>query len=204
MGFERLLANVDDARSNGWFVEGSVSDTEMEFLESLARRSDVRRIVEIGFNAGFSSHAFLRADPQVEVTSFDLGDHEYVSTAKQCIDDEFPGRHTLITGDSTQTVPAFAEEHAGETFDVLFIDGGHTYEVASADIANMARLAHASSVVMIDDLLPHKPFGEGPVQAWREAIETSVVVETGLYQDGEVVDAVTTDAARAWATGRYV
>ncbi|MGU3294683.1 class I SAM-dependent methyltransferase [Williamsia sp. M5A3_1d] len=203
MGFERLLANVDDARSNGWFVEGSVSDTEMEFLESLARRDGVRRIVEIGFNAGFSSHAFLRADPQVEVTSFDLGDHEYVATAKQCIDDEFPGRHTLITGDSTETVPAFAAENAGETFDVLFIDGGHTYEVAATDIANMARLAHENSVVMIDDLLPHKAFGEGPVRAWREAIEKSIVVETDLYQDGEVVDTVTTDAARAWAIGHY-
>ncbi|GAA1905273.1 class I SAM-dependent methyltransferase [Williamsia serinedens] len=204
MGFQQLQDIVDDARANGQYVEGSANATELAALTSLASTPGIRRVVEIGFNAGFSSHAFLSAHPDIVVTSFDLGEHSYGSRAKAQIDQDFPGRHTLITGDSLTTVPAFAEAHPGETFDLIFIDGGHSYEVASADIRNMARVADSDTVVVIDDLLPHRLWGEGVIKAWDEAIATGVVAQTTLYADGAEVDVVGPDAARAWAVGRYL
>ena len=88
-------------------------------------------------------------------------------------------------------------------FDLIFIDGGHTYEVASADIANMKLLAHDGTVLVFDDLLPHKPWGPEPVRAWGEAIADGVIVQTGLYADGVEVDEVGPEARRGWAVGRY-
>ncbi|MGZ8179564.1 class I SAM-dependent methyltransferase [Williamsia sp. SKLECPSW1] len=204
MGFQQLQDIVADARSHGQYVEGSADATELASLTALAERPGVRRVVEIGFNAGFSSHAFLSASPEIEVTSFDLGEHGYGARAKEQIDADFPGRHTLIVGDSSTTVPQFADAHPGETFDLIFIDGGHTYEVAAADIRNMRRLADDASVVVIDDLLPHRPWGDGVIRAWDEATRTGLVVQTGLFADGVEVDVVGPDAARAWAVGRYV
>jgi predicted O-methyltransferase YrrM len=193
MSFDRLEQIVDDAREHGWFVEGSANAEQLAFLSATAAKEEIRQIVEIGFNAGFSSYAFLSANPSAHVTSFDLAEHEYVSMSKEHIDTEFPGRHTPLFGDSG---------HNG-TFDLIFIDGGHTYDVACADISNMKRLAHESTVVVFDDLLPHKPWGEGPIRAWREAVNTGIVVQTGLFQDGIEVEAVGPEAARGWAVGRY-
>jgi predicted O-methyltransferase YrrM len=204
MGFQQLQDIVDDARANGQYVEGSANATELAALTTLAGGPGIRRVVEIGFNAGFSSHAFLSARDDVVVTSFDLGEHGYGSRAKAQIDDDFPGRHTLIVGDSLTTVPDFADAHPGETFDLVFIDGGHSYDVAAADIRNMRRLSDPDTVVVIDDLLPHRPWGEGVIRAWDEAIATGLVAQTTLFADGLEVDAVGPDAARAWAVGRYL
>ncbi|ORM38018.1 class I SAM-dependent methyltransferase [Williamsia sp. 1135] len=152
MGFDRLEEIVADAREQGWFVEGSANDEQLAFLRAAAAGVEVRQIAEIGFNAGFSSHAFLDANPGARVTSFDLAEHQYVSAAKKHIDEEFPGRHTLIAGDSLETVPQFGDSEPDQRFDLIFIDGGHTYDIARADITNMRRLAHEKTVLIFDDL----------------------------------------------------
>ncbi|SIS18687.1 class I SAM-dependent methyltransferase [Williamsia sterculiae] len=204
MGVERLLTVVEDARSQGQFVEGSVSAEEIDFLQARSRGAEIRSIAEIGFNAGLSAHAFLSANPGAHVTSFDLLAHEYSTPAKRHIDDEFPGRHTLIVGDSTRTVPEFADTAENATFDLIFIDGGHTYEVAIADLRNMKRLSRADTVIVLDDMLPHKPWGEGPIRAWQSAVADGTVVQKGLFQDGVEVDEVGPDARRGWVVGHYV
>ncbi|MBJ7291793.1 class I SAM-dependent methyltransferase, partial [Williamsia sp.] len=194
MGMESLIQVVDDARGRGWTIEGSVSDEQIAFLADLTRSSSARTIAEIGFNAGFSSFAFLSANPDAQVTSFDLVEHEYVTMAKEFMDREFPDRHTLVPGDSRETVPRFAEQGQTAPFDLIFIDGGHTYEVATADIRNMRACADENTIIVFDDLLPHKPWGPDPVRAWGEAVADGVIVQTGLYADGVEVDEVGPEA----------
>jgi hypothetical protein len=56
---------------------------------------------------------------------------------------------TLIQGDTTQTLPA-----TGPTLprmDLIFIDGGHSYETVSSDWRYCQRLLHAKTVVLFDD-----------------------------------------------------
>ena len=104
-------------------TEGSTSPEELLYLANLVPRNGARSIGEIGFNAGFSTFAFLSAAPDTRVVSFDLGEHRYSRVAKKLIDKKFPNRHTLINGDSTKTVPDYHAKNPDLRFDLVFIDG---------------------------------------------------------------------------------
>ena len=184
--------------------EGSSSAEELLYLSRLARRIDARSIAEIGFNAGCSSYAMLKNAPDAAVVSFDLGEHASVAVNKMLIDKKFPGRHTLITGDSRETVPAFARSNPDLRFDLIFIDGGHEYEAARADIVNMRTLSSRNTAVVMDDLVPWQSYGAGPTRAWEEAISNMELRQEEFFQDGMCVEAAQPPGVRAWALGRYV
>ena len=184
--------------------EGSSSAEELLYLVQVARRTEARLIAEIGFNAGCSSYALLRYVPDATVVSFDLGAHASVAVNKKLIDTKFPGRHTLICGDSRETVPALARGNPDLRFDLVFIDGGHDYEVAHADVVNMRALSSDRTALIMDDLVPWQSYGAGPTKAWEEAIGDKLVRQDELFQDGERVEKTQPPGDRAWALGRYL
>ena len=57
----------------------------------------------------------------------------------------------VVKGSSLTTVPNFAAEHPGFRCDLLSIDGGHSFELAVADMVNMAQLANPTFNVMVVD-----------------------------------------------------
>jgi predicted O-methyltransferase YrrM len=175
----------------------SSSAEELLSLVRTAKRTGARLIGEIGFNVGFSSYAFLTAHPETRIVSFDLAEHAWTKAAKELIDERFPGRHTLVYGDSRETVPEFKQRNPAVSFDLVFIDGGHDYEVAKADILNMRSLCEEKTVVIMDDLVPSRPWGVGPTQAWTEAIQDGVVCQDELFKNG-------IGMRRSWAVGRYL
>ncbi|MGH9091495.1 MAG: class I SAM-dependent methyltransferase [Acidimicrobiales bacterium] len=189
-------------------TEGHMIKAQARFVRQLVLRYPwVTDVVEIGFNAGHSSYLFLSSRPDVRVVSFDLGDHDYVGPAKELIDRRFPGRHELVLGDSRQTVPAYAGDHPDRRFDLAFIDGGHDYEVARADIANCRALATPRTIVLMDDLQPGRAFGEGPVRAWSEAVASGAVEQTALVEEGFPLTELPLESVDpdrvVWALGRY-
>lgn len=155
-------------------------------LTLLIDNAEIKTAMEIGFNAGHSAEIFLRTNPSVHLTSFDLGVHDYVAVAKDYIDLTYPSRHTLILGDSTKTIPT----HKQTTYDLIFIDGGHDYEVAKADLLNCRRFAHENTIVIMDDTMYREgyshSFNIGPTRSWLEAIEQGIIVEVDHsdYQPG--------------------
>jgi predicted O-methyltransferase YrrM len=195
-------------RALGWQVlglEGFLRLDQASYLHNLiVRNPNVHTVLEIGFNAGHSSYVFLEARPDVRVLSFDLGEHGYVSAAKAFIDKKFPGRHELVLGDSTIMVPQYRAEHPEAVFDLAFIDGGHDYDVASADLRNCHPLVATDGLVVMDDLLDWKSWGTGPTRAWAEVCDEGTVTAMELVQDGQLVDSVRRKAATAaWGLGRY-
>lgn len=203
MGLQQLEAMVEETASAGNPFERGADRSELDYLAALAAKPGTRLICEVGFNAGFSSWAFLGASPTAVVYSFDLANYAYSAAAKAHIDELFPGRHILIEGDSHSTIEAFADEHPELRFDVIFVDGDHSVEGARADLADLRALATPDTVVIMDDITPWLWFGEGPTQAWQEAVDTGTVLHRNYFRDGEPVDAVEPPAARAWAEGRY-
>jgi len=167
-------------------LEGNCGDipAQQQHIAEIAWNRRIKNILEIGFNAGHSAEVILSANKEAKLTSFDLGIHSYTSVGKEYIDKKFPERHTLILGDSKKTVA----EHAGE-YECFFIDGGHDYETAKADILNCARLARPCAMVMMDDVvLPAVEgveYSKGPTQAWLEAIKEGHITSLCHYRYGE-------------------
>lgn len=151
-------------------VEGSCSEEQRHFIINFCQTQNppILRVLEIGFNGGLSAAAFLGAHPDIHVVSFDLGEWPYVKDAKQLIDELFPGRHTLIIGDSTVTVPQF---HSEQSFDLAFVDGGHHTPVPDKDIANCLPLLRGSNgYIIMDDYC--EAYGKfGVIRAYDQAVQ---------------------------------
>lgn len=153
---------------------------QVEDLLYLTNRPKIN-VMEIGFNAGHSAELFLQHNPGMTLTSFDLGEHPYVIPAKYFIDTVYPQRHTLILGDSRETIPAYAQKNPDTRFDVIFIDGGHEYEIAKKDIENCFHLAHSDTLILLDDTMYTSEWGKswtiGPTRAWMEQIQERKIIE---------------------------
>jgi predicted O-methyltransferase YrrM len=200
---ERLMWEVYEyvRAGSARIYEGGASVAEATYLRDLAVSANAVHVAEVGFNVGFSSIAFLESSPAVEVVSFELDRRPAVELAKQFIDQRYPGRHHLVIGNSVETVPSYTEDH-GSPFDLVFVDGGHEYETARADIANAVRIAKPGALIVVDDVIPWQPWGAGPHQAWQEAIAGRLVEPVELIVDGRVVEVIEEPGDRAWATGR--
>jgi len=153
---------------------------QVEDLIHLTNKPNIN-VMEIGFNAGHSAQIFLHNNKYLTLTSFDLGCHDYVTTAKEYIDATYPNRHNLILGDSRTTIPIYLENNKDTKFDVIFIDGGHDYEIANADMENCSFLAHTDTIVILDDTIFTPGWEEeytiGPTRTWTEHLQENKIVE---------------------------
>jgi predicted O-methyltransferase YrrM len=164
------------------FIEGHSQEISQQTLDliSLTNKPNIN-IMEIGFNAGHSAEIFLKNNESLTLTSFDLGQHPYVLTAKEYIDATYPNRHKLILGDSTVTIPSYLESNKDTKFDFIFIDGGHDYGIAKSDMVNCFHLAHKDTIVAIDDTIFTEGWSRGytvgPTATWTEHLKENKVVE---------------------------
>ena len=163
-------------------IEGSSygSPEQVKDLISLTTKPNLK-VMEIGFNAGHSAVTFLQNNKDLTLTSFDLGEHSYCKIAKEYVDALYPTRHTLIIGDSTISVPTYVRNHKDERFDIIFIDGGHEYKIAKADMENCFKLAHKDTIVILDDTIFTREWETewtvGPTRTWTEHLQQNRVIE---------------------------
>jgi len=181
--------------------EGHCQDVpkQVEVLKQLVSKSWIKNVLEIGFNAGHSAEVLLQTNPNIKLTSFDLGAHKYVKIGKEYIDKTYPKRHTLILGDSRKTLPEFVKNYKGEKFDMIFVDGGHQYDVAKSDLINCRKLANKRNIVIMDDIIRNpklvRDWNEGPNKSWGEGKDYGMIEETEQHDYA---------SGRGDAVGRYI
>jgi len=171
------LVNYENDLNEGFILQ---CPNEFSALISIIREHKPKTILEIGFLVGTSSMTFLENSEAV-VTSIELKESKYTNQAKDILDTLYPGRHTLIFGDSTIVVPTLSD-----VYDMIFVDGGHDYDTALQDIINGYYHAHNSTVVIIDDVVNYteefkSSWTHGPTTAVNIAIKNKLI--TPFLQD---------------------
>lgn len=167
-----------------------------ELLLKICEGEESINCLEVGFNCGHSSELMLQASRHTRVVSFDLPNNFYlpVFEGKKYIDSVFPGRHTLMLGDSKASIPYYFQQNPQARFDFMFIDGGHEYIVALCDLVNCSKLAHSETLVCFDDVLedgvdhPERvaDWIRGPSKAWDLMCKSGYIREAGreVYHKG--------------------
>ena len=156
--------------------EGYMTALQQGFLiEYIRQHEDIKNILEIGFNGGHGSCALLTARDDITVTSVDIYHHEYIDKAKNLIDECFPGRHTLIKGDSTEVVPKLTQ-----TFDLVFVDGYHVDPVPYKDIVNSHRILKDDGIIIVDDYC--LAYGtSGVIQGYNKAVDEKLYSHIDIF-----------------------
>jgi predicted O-methyltransferase YrrM len=153
------------AFSHGATVEGSLFNIDNatreqtqvpEPLMLVKRRNYVfyalqgRRILEVGFNAGHSALLGLISNPSLRYTAVDLGQHAYTKPCFDYLKSIFGDRIDLILGNSLEVLPKLPVLVHND-FDLWHIDGGHSYDVAEADLCNVLNMAKPGQTILFDD-----------------------------------------------------
>lgn len=102
---------------------------------------------------------------------------------KKIIDDFFPSRHILKKGDSKLVLPMI-----NDSFDLIFIDGDHTFAGAWKDLENCLRLCHRDTVIVLDDWHTNPIYGwqQGPVEAWSKMLKEKRIQQEGFQIESQV------------------
>jgi len=162
-----------------------------EVLSRLASGRHVACVAQTGLNCGHSAALFLDAS-KANVVSFESRHAEgstlekNVKRACTYLSTRFPGRHTVILGNSQTTLPAFIAAHKPlrRYFDFCLVDGGHSFVCAASDIKHFHMCARPGAVIVVDDVRtnPKHPWEKGPTRAWQQAIATGLVKQTGCSE----------------------
>jgi len=187
----RIREHIEKTALNTFHKQNGLSEFQEGFSQQFAEQCELlvtlavnaQNVMEIGFNGGHSADIFLFGNKNMSLVSFDIGEHDYVKTGKEFIDNTYPDRHTLILGNSLTTIPDYIKGNNGIKFDLIFIDGGHDYDTAKGDINNCRELAHPDTVVIMDDTVGDpdgvRHWNVGPNKAWDEAKNCGMIEEFG-------------------------
>jgi predicted O-methyltransferase YrrM len=119
-------------------------------ISNLVLNKNIKNVLEVGFNSGFSALLMLLTNPYLYITCIDLGDHTYTLPCYQKIKETFGERIHIILGDSTKTLSSIQGE-----YDLIHIDGGHSTFIATSDIVHSYRLSKRTILIMDDYDFPH-------------------------------------------------
>jgi len=149
---------VQDPEGNCFYYH----QTTTEFPQLVIKRANLlyyargtKKVCEIGLNAGHSAILFqLAASPTAQFTYFDLCEHVYAEHAFAYLQRHFPhATLRLEKGDSRITIPRHIALNPDEkgTYDLVHVDGGHTYPCFISDVECGMQLAKVGGIVVIDD-----------------------------------------------------
>jgi len=115
-------------------------------ISSILLNKNMKNVMEVGFNSGFSVLLMLLSNPNIKITCFDLGEHKYTLPCYEKLKETFKNRIELIIGDSIKTLP-----NVIDVYDLIHIDGSISTEIAASDIINSYRLSKQGTIIILND-----------------------------------------------------
>lgn len=157
--------------------EGFITEIHRKKMKKYLKENNGNLIVQVGFNAGHSAEFFL-TNSDASVYSFDIGLHPYSWVGNLYLENRYPERHVLILGDSGKSIPTFASfnKQLSQQADFIFIDGDHSYERAYADMFNCYFFANPNTILVIDNVIPHRGVGRQVYAAFKELYENDFFI----------------------------
>jgi len=119
---------------------------EIKRKNIIAIAKKYNHITEIGFNAGHSAALMLSANPNLNLTSVDIGRYSYTVPCANIIQKYFPNKHKLILKDSRKL-----DRDEINQSEVVIIDGGHDFANCLLDIALCVAYCKPGTLIVIDD-----------------------------------------------------
>lgn len=157
---ENLEGNIFTEHNTTRYTDVFLNKTKN--ISNVVLNKNIKNVMEIGFNSGFSALLMLMSNPNITITCFDLCEHSYTLPCFKKIKETFGDRINIVFGNSIKTV---SDEI--KLFDVIHIDGGHSTEVARCDIINALRLSKKGTIIIMDDY----DFGNLH-ELWNEYVES--------------------------------
>lgn len=173
-----------------WICEGHIGRNKAQItkLIELCKKHNFQNILEIGFNAGHSS-ALMLENSNACVVSVDICSHPYTYDGKDVIDNIFQERHILIKGNSMEVLAK--NEVPALDYDLIYIDGGHSYKCCKSDIILCKKYANPNTIIIVDDIVydpPHiKQWNKQVTKVWNEMKTTGFVreIEYCYFEKGQ-------------------
>ena len=115
-------------------VEGHWQDRNVfrPIIQDIYSQYNIKSILEIGFNIGYSASMWLEFDPdkKSKVTSVDIGIHADTIKASEAVKNLHGDRFSFILCNSKKV----KQQLKGQLFDMAFIDGDHSAPGVASDI----------------------------------------------------------------------
>ena len=164
-------------------------------------------IVEIGAHFGRTTVMWaMFSEPGVTVTAIDLWDDynwhvrskntlkkqpEIIETFPDTLENCYLNRHETFLHYTKQypnikSIKSYSPpdpDNVTQLFnlDLIFIDGGHQYEIAKADMENCFHFAHKDTIVILDDTVFTEGWEQfytiGPTRTWTEQLQENKIIE---------------------------
>lgn len=99
LNFKSYIGAIENVKNRKFYhVKGMTpSDHIKDYISYIP--DNAKYVIDVGFHQGIFSLYVLDTYPNVKVISLDYGDSEETWYCKTFIDNKFPGRHMLLTGD---------------------------------------------------------------------------------------------------------
>jgi predicted O-methyltransferase YrrM len=141
---ELLEGNIFTLHKTSEYTDVFLNKTKN--ISYLVMNSNIKNILEIGFNSGFSSLLMLISNPRIKINCIDIGYHSYTLPCYKKIKETFGERIDIIIGDSTKVL-----EQINEKYDLIHIDGGHEDNIVINDIYHSLRMSKYGTTIIMDD-----------------------------------------------------
>jgi len=197
--FEQAGLNFEDAVriTTDRFNISARTDSSMhyEVVAALITQKSIRKILEIGTQTGRFARFIAELADDVIVTTIDLpvGDARFDNATHRNMDavnvsERLSPSHQLrnenLAGLSNVT---FIEMNSvqltnhSQTYDLVFVDGDHTFPVVVIDAMNALRLVNATGWILFDDLRPRggatSEFGGAETTVLLDVLEAAGIIE---------------------------